>query len=304
MITLLTGENSFDIERALTAIIDDFEDIDGTVEKIEAGDLRSSQLPDILVGVSLFSQKRLVVIRGLSENKDVWSALINWIPKMSDDNHLVLIEPRPDKRTATYKLLKEKASIREFQSWSDRDVVMVEKWVALEAEKQGVLLDKKCVQFLVQWVGVDQWQLFHAIEKLSFTDECSVEIIKNLIEPNPVENALNLFENAINCDTKSVTKMLKTLEQTEDVYRLAGLLSSQAFQLAAVASASRSDNVASDFSIHPYVVSKLAPIAKKLGKKGAAETVAIFVELDDDMKSSKADPWLLVERALMKVANI
>src|SRR5680860_9144 len=166
MITLLAGENSFDIQRALNAIINDFEDIDGHVEKIEGTELRVSQLPDILMGVSLFSQKRLVIVRNLSENKDVWPVLGDWIPKMSDDIHLVLIESKPDKRTSTYKKLKEKASVREFQPWSDRDLAMVERWVTAEAKKQGLELDKKCVQFLVQWVGVDQWQLFHAIEKL------------------------------------------------------------------------------------------------------------------------------------------
>jgi DNA polymerase III delta subunit len=99
-------------------------------------------------------------------------------------------------------------------------------------------------------------------------------------------------------------EMLKTLEQTEDVYRLTALLSSQAFQLLAVASAGKDDNVAKDFAVHPYVVSKLSPIAKRIGKSGASKIIAVFVELDDDMKLSRAEPWLLVERALIKVANI
>jgi DNA polymerase-3 subunit delta len=303
MITLLTGENSFDVERALSKIVDDFESVNGKAEKIEAEELRISGLPDILIGVSLFSQKRLVIMRGLSDNKSVWTALADWIPKISDDTNLVLIEPKPDKRTATYKLLKEKGKIHEFQPWTDRDVVVAEKWVEIEAKNQGVRLDKKCVQFLVQWVGVDQWMLFHALEKLALTDEITTENIKDIIEPNPVENALNLFETAINSDTETMNQMLKTLKQTEDVYKLAGLLSSQVFQLAAVATASKSDNLASDFAIHPYVVSKLSPIAKRIGGKGAFKLVSIFAELDDDMKLSKADPWLLVERALVKIAN-
>jgi len=304
MITLLSGENSFDIERALGVIINDFEDIDGKVEKIEADDLRPSQLPDILTGTSLFAEKRLIVIRELGENKPVWSALADWIDKISDDIHLVLVESKPDKRTATYKALKKVASVREFQPWSERNLTVIEKWVDEEAKTQGVKLNKKCIQLLIQWVGTDQWMLFHALEKLALIDDVTEDKIKDVVEPNPVENVLNLFETAIKSDTKTLTMMLKTLEQTEDVYRLSGLLSAQAFQLAAVASAGKSDNVAADFGIHPYVVSKLTPIARKLGKSGAANIIEIFVELDDDMKSSKTHPWLLVERALMKVAGL
>jgi DNA polymerase III delta subunit len=297
------GENSFDIERALSVIIDDFEDIDGKVEKIEADNLKSSQLPDVLTGTSLFSEKRLIVIRELSDNKPVWSALADWTDKISDDIHLVLIESKPDKRTVTYKALKKVASVREFQPWSERNLVAVEKWVSEEAKNQGIKLDKKCVQFLINWVGVDQWMLFHALEKLALVDNVTEDEIRDLVEPNPVENALNLFETAITGDTKTLTQALRILEQTEDVYKLTGLLSAQAFQLAAVASANKGDNVAVDFGIHPYVVSKLTPIAKKIGKSGAAHIIKIFVELDDDLKLSKADPWLLVERALVKVSN-
>jgi len=301
MITFLVGENSFEIERALSAIINDFNGVD---EKIEGSELQISQIPDILMGVSLFADKRLIVIRNLSENKVVWPVFGDWLSKISDDIHLVLIESKPDKRTVTYKSIKQNADMREFQSWSDRDVAMAEKWVANEAKKMGFELDKKCVQTLVQWVGVDQWQLYYALEKLALTDDITVETIKNVIEPNPVENLLNLFETALRGDMKTLSAILKTIEQTEDVYRLTGLLSSQAFQLLAVASAGKEDNVAKDFGIHPYVVSKLSPIAKRIGKSGASKIIAVFVELDDDMKLSRAEPWLLVERALIKVANI
>jgi len=301
MITLLIGDNSFEIERTLNAIISNF---DGNVEKVEGSELQVSQLPDILMGVSLFADKRVVIIRGLSENKVVWSVLGDWLSKISDDIHLVLIEPKPDKRTVTFKALKENANVQEFLPWTDRDIAKAEKWVAAEAEKLGILIDKKCVQSLVQWVGIDQWQLFHALEKLALTDDITVDSIKNIIEPNPVENVFNLFETALRGDTKTLSEILKTLEKTEDVYRLTALLTSQAFQLAAVVSASKTDNVAKDFAIHPYVVSKLAPIAKRIGKSGVSKIISIFTELDDDMKISKAEPWLLVERALIKVANI
>lgn len=301
MITLLIGENSFEIERALSAVIDDF---DGTVEKIEGSELLISQLPDILMGVSLFADKRLVVIRSLGENKSVWPVFGDWLTKISDDIHLVLIEPKPDKRMSTYKLLQKNADVREFQPWSDRDTATAEKWVIAEAKKMGYELDKKCIQTLVQWVGVEQWQLFHALEKLALTDEITIESIKNIIDPNPAENVFNLFETALRGDVKTLGVVLKTLEQTEDVYRLTALLSSQSFQLAAVASATKTDNVAKDFAIHPYVVSKLSPIAKRIGKSGTSKIIAIFTELDDDIKLSRADPWLLVERALIKVANI
>ena len=123
MITLLLGENSFEIEQALGSIIDEF---DGKVERIKAEDLQISQLPDILMGISLFATKRLIVIRDLSENKTIWPVFGSWISKISDDIHLVLVETKVDKRSVTYKALKDAVNIREFLPWSDRDIFKAE----------------------------------------------------------------------------------------------------------------------------------------------------------------------------------
>jgi len=301
MITLLIGENSFEIERALDEIANDF---NGNIEKIDGIQLQLTHLPDILMGISLFNTARTVVIRNLSSNKSIWTVFGDWLSKLSSDIHLVLVEPKPDKRTATFKLLKDYANVKEFQPWAERDTIKAEKWVIAEAKKQGFELNTKCVQLLVQRVGIDQWQLFHAIEKLSLIDVISVDNIKDIIEANPTENVFNLFETALRGDIDELKKMIQILERLEDVYRLSALLFTQVFQLAVIVSATKTDDVAKGFGIHPYVISKLTPIAKRLGKNGISKIVAIFAQTDNDMKLSKADPWLLVESALMKVASL
>lgn len=301
MITLLIGENSFEIERALANIVSDF---DGTVEKINGAELQLAQLPDILMGVSLFAISRVVIIRDLSENKTIWSVFGDWLPRISDDIQLVLIEPKPDKRTATFKALKEVALIKEFPLWTDHDTTQAEKWLIDEANKAGFRLSSGNARTVVRRVGVDQWQLFHALEKLSLVDNVTDEIIKNIIEANPAENVFELFETALRGDTKDLKRMLQVLEQSEDVYRLSALLSTQVFQLLAISVADKSDNVSKDFGIHPYVASKLDSIAKRIGKDNVFKIVKIFAQTDDDMKLSKAEPWLLIERALVKIANL
>lgn len=301
MITLLLGENSFEIERALIAATSGF---NGNVEKFNGSELQLAQLPDILMGVSLFAIARVVVIRNLSENRAIWSIFGDWLSRISDDIHLILIEPKPDKRTVTFKALKDCADIKEFQPWTDRDVTKAEKWVIAEAKKLELDLDNKNAQILVSRVGVDQWQLFHAIEKLVLVDTVSADVIRDIIDVNPIENVFEIFEMAIKGDVKNLKRILNVIEQTEDVYRLSALLFTQVFQLAAVASVAKSDNASKDFGIHPYVVQKLESIAKRVGKSGVVKIVKIFAEADDDMKLSKAEPWLLIERALMKVANL
>jgi len=104
MITLLSGDNTFEIEQELVAIVRDF---DGIAERIDGAELELRQLPDLMMGGTLFADKRLIVIKNLSENKAVWPYFGDWIARISDDISIVLVESRPDKRTTTYKELKK-----------------------------------------------------------------------------------------------------------------------------------------------------------------------------------------------------
>lgn len=303
MITVLSGENSFEVQQALQAIIRAF---DGTVERIDGSELDLKQLPDLIMGGTLFADKRLVAIKQLSENKAIWPVFTDWLPRISDDIHLVLVEPKLDKRTKTYKDLQKVATMTDYPAWSERDIAKAEQWVAGEAKTLGCDMDNACVRLLVNRVGPDQWLLHQALQKLAVLDYITVDVITEIIEANPVENVFDLFESALRGNAVKVKQMIETLELSEDPYRLFGLLSGQAFQLAALAAAGDkpSAEVAKDLGVHPYGLSKLTTYARKLGRPGAKRVIAAFVEADAGMKSSATEPWLLIERALIKTATI
>ena len=302
MITLLYGENTFESSQAITEIVARF---DGHAETIDGSVIETAQLPNLLMGATLFASNRLVVIKNLSENKSVWNDLVEWIPRVSDDVHLVLVDSKLDKRTKTYKELMKIATVTEFPVWTERDTNKAEQWVVEQAKKQHMHFDKKSAQALVARVGVDQWQLYHAIRKLSALDSVSPDIINNVIEANPAENVFNLFDAALRGNRVRVHDMITTLKQTDDAYMVFGLLSSQAFQLAALASTDApSSDVAKLIGAHPFALSKLAPYASRIGKHGAKKMISTFADTDTAMKSTAADPWLLVERTLVKVSDI
>ena len=300
MITWLVGDNSFEIREALKAIEAKF---DGVAERVDGTELSLAQLPDLLMGVSLFATERLVVISDISQNSALWEKLPDWLPRIGDDIHVVFIDTKPDKRTTSYKALKAAADLQEFPGWTDRDYTKAEQWVTERAAKEGLKLDRKLVGHLVRRVGLDQWQLAHAIDMLSLLDAVDEATIGDVIPPNLSENIFQLFETALEGKPKEVAAMLDTLTLQEDPYALFALLTSQALTLAAVTYAGESDNPAKDFAIHPFVASKLTKHGKKLGKERVGQIVERLAQTDADMKRSKAEPWLLIERLLLETAQ-
>lgn len=301
MITWLVGENSFEVREALRAIEDSF---GGVPEHVDGADLSLARLPDILMGVSLFAAERLVVVRDITANKTLWEKLPDWLPRVNDAIHVVFIDEKPDKRTTSYKALKAAAAdVQEFPVWSDRDYAKAEQWVSGRAEKHGLTLDRKLAAHLTQRVGLDQWQLDNALRTLSLLDKVTLEAINEVIPPNPSENIFQLFETALEGKREQVAKMIDTLALQEDPYALFALLTSQALTLAAVTYADADANPAKDFAAHPFVVSKLSRHGKKLGKARVGHIIESFARTDADMKRSKGEPWLLVERTLLEVAG-
>lgn len=301
MIQFIVGDNSFEVERMVKSIIDRSSVI---AEIIDGEELTLAGLPDLLMGSSLFSDSRLVIIKNLSDNKSLWAEFGGWVDRISDDIELVIVEPNPDKRTATFKALKSSSKYIELPMWTERDRIKAQNWLMDEAKLSGVELNKKSVQRLIDRVGVNQWNLFHALEKLSLIGAVTDEVIDEVVDLNPNESVFNLFDTAMRGDVNKLSKLLSILKKTEDPFRLFALLTSQAFQVAVAFSSGSDDTPTKDFVIHPYVYSKLSHAAKRLGKSGVTKVINIFAEADDDMKVSRGEPWELIERALIKVANI
>lgn len=297
MIDVFIGENSFEIEQRLQQRIAAF---DGVVEKVDGADLELKQLPDLLMGVSLFAEKRLVIIDNIGANKVLWEVLPDWLSRLSDDIHLVLVEPKPDKRTKTWKSIQKIGTVQDFKPWTERDTNAAVKWAVEYAEGK---LTQSSARLLVTRAGVNQWALAQAIDKLSVYDEITEDSIRENVDARADENVFQLFETALKGDSARVQEMIAALSQADDAYLTFGLLSGQAFQLAALAVARDDDDVAHDLAVHPFVISKLRPYAKRLGARRAAAIVTCFAEADEAMKTTDIDPWLATERALLKTAN-
>lgn len=300
MITWLIGDNSYEINQALQKIEATF---DGTPEHLDATELTLKDLPDLLMGVSLFAAQRLVVLKGLAQNTSLWDKIPDWISRVSDTTTLVLIDTKVDKRTASYKTLKNSADVHEFPAWQERDASKAEHWLVTKAQHDSIKLAPGAAKSLVQRVGADQWRLAQALETLALLGEVTPTRISEVVPLSYRENVFELFETALKGDLEQALYMLDSFKLQQDPFSIFALISSQAVSLAGVSYAGPGDNPAKELDINPWVASKLARYGKMLGGAKVARIVNIFAKTDADLKLSKASPWLLIEQALIKTTQ-
>ena len=311
MITLLTGSNSFELSREVARRAAAFH---GEVERVEGRDVSLDALAQLLMGATLFADKRLVIVNDLSENTAVWQALPDWLERLSGEVELILVEPNVDKRTKTYKALQKNAEVKEFQPLTERDSFKAEQWLLAEAKGMGAKTDKPALRELLKrsllpadrgQPIIDQWQAFHSLEKLAMLGDITLEHVEKYIDVQPVDSVFGAFEMALKGDRRGLHELLVELEPREDPYKVFGLLSSQVFQLATLAASDAPPSeVAKAIGAHPFALSKLAPTAGKLSKRDLQVMVLAMSEADEAMKTSKGTPWTLIEQALMKIAEV
>lgn len=297
MIHLLTGENSFEIERRLQSIVASFA---GDAERIDGPELTPEQLPDIVMGQTLFASERLIVIKNVSTNTSVWSVLDQWLEK-SGDTDIVFIEAKPDKRTKTYKWLQKHAHVVETTLLSEHEA---EKWVVAEASAQGATIDARTARFLVEYVGTDQWRLQTEIQKLVLSGrDIDESTIHEFVEPTPQATSFELLDAAFAGRHETVERVLKVVGRSEDPYMFFGLLSSQLYAIALMHTAGqrRPDEIAKAAGVHPFVLKKVAPLARQLTAAQLGQLTEALAELDTTLKSLSVDPWTQLKAFLVSL---
>ncbi|MBQ7201927.1 hypothetical protein IJS18_00855 [Candidatus Saccharibacteria bacterium] len=116
MIKIFYGDDRVKANAEIKKLLgEDYEIIDG--QDLELGDL-----PNIFMGVSLFADKRNILIRDFSANKAAFEQLENYL---NTPHNIILLESKLDKRSNTFKALKDKIEIREFTLPEDPNFKLV-----------------------------------------------------------------------------------------------------------------------------------------------------------------------------------
>ena len=306
MVILLTGDNTFAIHDV----------VDGQVKKahttlgadavsiVDAAELSVADLPQLLLGASLFATERLVVIRDAAANKQVWEKLEELLPSVDEQTIVILVASSADKRTRTYKWLQKNAEVRETKELSENDLT---KWLQAGIKQDGADIKPDVARFLINYVGPDQWRLKQEAEKLALAGKpINQDLIRELIEPNPSASVFELLDAVFAGRTDDANKLLELIKGSEDPYRFFGLLANQihALLLVAAASSRTPEAVAKDAGVHPFVIRKLQSVARRLDTYQRQQVIEIMANLDRQMKSTGADPWTLIQVGLSALATL
>ncbi len=187
MLHLYVGPDDFRMREAYRALLASL-DGDGMLEtnttSLPARGLRPQELIQHAATVPFLAQARVVMVEGLLASLGggqavvrEWQPLLDFIPQLLPTNHVVLLEPVPEReqvtavsRSALGRALRaiDGADVQEFRELRSygRDGNEVAGWLRERARERAVEIEPQAVEELVELVGANLWALSTEVEKL------------------------------------------------------------------------------------------------------------------------------------------
>lgn len=311
MIYLIHGENAYVQEQELQKIT---QTVGLAPERIDVDILTLNALADIVRGGSLFTEKRLVVIRELSSDATLFSKLAEWAGEVPDETTIVLLERKLDKRTKAYKAIIKAAKVIAADPLTERDMRMAEEWLNKLATQRSVPISLGQVRQMIERsliAGekvssriVDQMQLAHALKALAGAKEITDDMIATVLPQAIGDTVFDMLDIAAHRESVRLDALLADMARTEDGHRVLAMLSGQWAQLAAVATlGGASQSIATELGLHPFVAKKMQETAGQFVMNDIRTLTQLIADLDADTKTSHVTPWDAVYRFLYAIVS-
>lgn len=306
MISVVSGSNFSAIKEYVKKQTKKFvnEHDDLALEKISAEEANSEQIFSAVESVPFLSNKKMVVLEGLSYHKELVEDLDKFFARVNDAVNLIIVETKPDKRSAYYKRIKKLDNFIEF---NDLDQASLAKQLINNAKENSADITFANANYLIDRIGQNQLLLEKEILKLAaFDPNITRENIDLLTKQNPQSSIFNLLDSVFSGRLDQSLKLYD--EQRAQGVEPSNILGMLAWQLHIVAmiSAARgksNEEISKIGKVNPFVVQKSRSIAEKLGPVKLQQLLDDLVELDLNFKTTSMNQDTALKNLIAKYSN-
>jgi DNA polymerase-3 subunit delta len=300
----LVGSNEFMLRQHLLKLTNDFSEKNGpfAVEHIDCEETSFEHLQDSLLSPTFLSPKKLLILHRPSKLQNQSEQLEELLSQAPESTEVILVDPSIDKRTALYKLLKNKTDFQEFVPLSTAQLV---NWLVKEAKLRGSDTSAGAANYLIERVGSNQDLLFNELKKLIlYNQKIDTSLINLLTEPNPQSSIFELLDSALSGQTKRALSLYREQRQLKvEPSQIIAMLSWQLHILALVKSANDTKQLANFTKLSPYVISKSLRLARNISMTQLKSMVGELLTLDTNLKSKKIEADEALEYYLLTQKN-
>ncbi|HUD81383.1 MAG TPA: DNA polymerase III subunit delta [Patescibacteria group bacterium] len=303
-IITLVGSNDFTLHQYLVDIISNFTNEYGSiaVEHIECDNTSLEHLQDSLLSPPFLSPKKMLLLREPSQNQKLASQFEQLIKQVPDTTEVVVVDPKIDKRTSLYKILKKQTGLKEFNPLLRPQLI---NWLVNEAKLRSTSMPLAVANHLIERVGENQNLLFNELNKLVlYNQKIDNKLIDLLIEPTPQSSIFELLDAALSGQTKRSLSLYREQRQLKvEPKQIIAMLTWQLHIIALIKAAKSSNLLSESTNLKPFVIEKSSRLARGISMAQLKATIGNLLKLDSDLKSKKIEADEALEYYLLTLNN-
>jgi len=303
MIILLHGEDAYRMRRKLKEIMEEHKQKHKSglnLRYLEGKIVSFDDLRNEMLGISMFKEKKLVVVSDIFSNLKLKEELLEKGKVFADSDNILLLTENSHilKKEKLLSFLGKKGEVREFELLSG---VKLDNWVKKEVEERGGSIDNNALEKLIEYVGGDLWQMENEITKLiNYNKNISLGNVELLVKAKYETNIFDTIDAIAVKDKKKAVNLLKRhIEKGDSVLFLLAMIASQIRNIISV-KAGQSLN-AGQMGMHPFVFRKASFQARNFSLEDLKRIYKKIVGLDSDIKVGKIDQDIALDVLISEI---
>lgn len=293
MITAFIGDNGPAREQAAKDYIGSFIGVHGSsaIDRFSGDAIEKADLKDTIASIPFLSNKRMVIVRDLSANKNLSENFEEVAGSVADSTELIIIENHIDSRSKYLGELKKQAEVKEFAHLEGEDLV---RWIIEQAAALNGKISHADALFLVERIGTNHQLIINELAKLIlYEPTITQESIKLMTTYTPQSSVFAMLDSAFNNQTEKALKLYQEQRALgSEPQAILGMIAWQLHVLAVVKAAvdKSPQQIANESKLNPFVIRKNLNIAKNINSGKLVKMIDNAINADIMIKSTTTNP--------------
>ena len=298
MIILLYGEDTFRLRQKLIEVIEEYKAKHKTglnLARFEENNLDFDKIKEKIESVSMFDEKKLIILENALKNKIFSEEFLKYIKKnkIKDDQNIIVVIYQEGKLTRP-SLTRQVSMFEEFKLLSDNDLI---NWLKKQASENKANISQGALRKLVTYIGSDLWQLNNELNKLmsyKVGQSINEDDIDLLVKSKIDTDIFKTLDALAKRDKKTAFRLLhEHLEQGENeiylfsmfVYQIRVLLKLKDL----IEKGTPFYNLPKLSGLHPFVVKKSSEQLKNFGFEQLKGIYKYLLKIELGLKKGRLD---------------
>ncbi len=272
-------------------------------------DTNPDELIDLAETLPFFAERRVILVEDSGFFKNACESMASYLPQVNVSTCFIFVESEVDKRSKTYKAIREAGRVVEFTTQNEE---LLNKWILKRIGKENKNITRSAMQLFLSKTGFDMSNIDRELEKL-----LCYTLKKDVIEAQDVEAVVTAQISNKIYEMVDAISAHNPKKAWDLYYDLLALIESPAWILNRIARQFRilaevkeltgkgyaGGDIAKKVGVQAFAIKKYQAQNRNFTKERLLEALKDGADMEEAVKTGKLNEKIAVELFIVKYSK-